>query len=223
MERRRRGGRLAVPQLGEGGQPERKRRTPAREQTPNRGPRELQADTEPAAWERALFRQLPLGPTANQRRPGGLEIPLPSSASSAHTAVAAVASTAHFLGDLNTGDLVARGGDCRFDLYVGLRPGFLLSEAEREGVRRAVCLQIRDLIPVEPLGFPVFVFSDRTAFIHVIPTQSRPPGCSVWPEVLLLEPKFIQHSGVLESPRPRGNSLPASWLAPSSYVITRLK
>lgn len=30
-------------------------------------------------------------------------------------------------------------------------------------------------------------------------------------------------SGVLESARPRGNSLPASWLAPSSYVITRLK
>ena len=50
MERRRRGGRLAVPQLGEGGQTGRKRRTPGREQTPNRGPRELQADTEPAAW-----------------------------------------------------------------------------------------------------------------------------------------------------------------------------
>lgn len=42
--------------------------TPGREQTPRHGPRELPAEGEPAAGERDLFRQLPLGTRWRARR-----------------------------------------------------------------------------------------------------------------------------------------------------------
>lgn len=109
----RRGGRLAVPQLDETGQRGRRQkdpgskadaetpaaRTPSRRRAGGHGARSLPptAPGNKMAGPADVTSHVPefqAEPAANQRRPAGLEIPLPSSARSVHAADAAVVSSA---------------------------------------------------------------------------------------------------------------------------------
>lgn len=76
MERRReRGAASLCPSPVREGDEDADKWTPGGEQTPRRWPRELTAEGEPAAWERDLFRQLPLG---TRWRAGGCDATRPS-------------------------------------------------------------------------------------------------------------------------------------------------
>lgn len=69
MERRQeRGATSLSPSWIKEGNGDADKRTLDRKQTPRRGPRELPAEGEPAATERDLFRQLPLGTRWRARR-----------------------------------------------------------------------------------------------------------------------------------------------------------